>query len=355
MNIKYFRSILLVWLSLNVSAQNVQTKDGIVIGDRSQLISICTQGISDKLQVIDGLEVNSISYCACFCDNLIPNIYSWELEEAYKANDVYSILQDDDNFKIMFDCVKANMAITEEFKYEYSDLLELSPQAQKDLAIKSCITEYTDLLETEEGLTYDQIVDEEMEKFCGCMVDKLYSEGYTYAEIMDIEDENSVSFNEIMMPCLDLVMEDLIDSEDVNSYIREDIKGDKIISRVPLVEYYNLGFKVKIGISTVEKYYLLDTGASDLVIDREMERELLLEGYLTKADYIGQTEYILANDQVVKADIIQVDNITIGDYTVNNVKIAVVEEGSLLCGISFLNKFRNWEIVPNAKQLILYK
>jgi predicted aspartyl protease len=50
-----------------------------------------------------------------------------------------------------------------------------------------------------------------------------------------------------------------------------------------------------------------------------------------------------------------VDNITIGDYVLNNVVIAVIDEGSLLCGKSFLDKFKKWELDKENNFLILYK
>jgi predicted aspartyl protease len=63
----------------------------------------------------------------------------------------------------------------------------------------------------------------------------------------------------------------------------------------------------------------------------------------------------LANNQAIQGQKVKIDNITIGDYTVNNVVIAVVDEALLLCGISFLDKFKKWEIDKQNKVLILYK
>ena len=52
---------------------------------------------------------------------------------------------------------------------------------------------------------------------------------------------------------------------------------------------------------------------------------------------------------------VKVDNITIGDFTLNNVIIGIIDGGSLLCGKSFLDKFKKWEIDEKNKVLILYK
>ena len=92
-----------------------------------------------------------------------------------------------------------------------------------------------------------------------------------------------------------------------------------------------------------------------MLVDRDTERELLLNGVFKKENYLNKTEYTLANNQTVKGQKIKVDNIVIGDYTLKNVVIAVIDEGSLLCGKSFLDKFKKWEIDKQNKVLILYK
>ncbi len=76
---------------------------------------------------------------------------------------------------------------------------------------------------------------------------------------------------------------------------------------------------------------------------------------MKKEDYLSKTEYTLANNKTVKGQKIKVNNIVIGDYTLNNVIIAIIDEGSLLCGKSFLDKFKKWEIDKQNNVLILYK
>jgi len=99
----------------------------------------------------------------------------------------------------------------------------------------------------------------------------------------------------------------------------------------------------------------IDTGASDLVIDRNFERELLIIGAIDKNSYLGKSKYVLANNEEISADIIKVNNLKIGDFILNNVVIAVVEEGGMLCGKSLLDKFRNWEFNKLNNSLILFK
>lgn len=81
----------------------------------------------------------------------------------------------------------------------------------------------------------------------------------------------------------------------------------------------------------------------------------MLNGILKKENYIDKTEYVLANNQTVKGQMVKTDNVVIGDYTANNVVMAVIENGSLLCGKSFLDKFKKWELDKEKKLLILYR
>ena len=63
----------------------------------------------------------------------------------------------------------------------------------------------------------------------------------------------------------------------------------------------------------------------------------------------------MANNETVVAQNVILREIKIGDYTVKNIKAAVIDGGSLLCGQSFLDSFSKWEINKFKKVLTLYK
>ena len=327
--------------------QIVKSKDGVSIGKRSDFISACTQGADEKLMNINGLEIESYKYCACVCDNLIPTINSWEMEKAMRENKMTELFLMDKNLEILMKCLEGNYKINDDYKFDKN---ADNPELQKKIGIKNCVNEI---------INDDEIQDiwtkELAEKYCECAINKLLSAGYTYKEILQIEDENSSTFNEIAVPCVSEILNTIEGFKSSNSYNISDIKGGSYRSLVPLTDYFRKGYKVKITISGVSKYYLFDTGASDLIIDGETERELLLNGVLKRENYLNKTEYTLANNQTVKGQMVKVDNIVIGDYTLNNVVIAIIDEGSLLCGKSFLDKFKKWEIDKQNKVLILYK
>jgi clan AA aspartic protease (TIGR02281 family) len=334
-------------LTFQSTAQLVKSKDGVSLGKRSVFISSCIEAADKELININGVEIETDKYCMCVCDNLIPTINSWEMEKAAKENKMADLFLKDNNLEILMECIiDGNIKINEDYKFEYTN----DPEIQNRLAVKNCVKEIMNDPENE-GIWTQKLAEE----YCECAMDKLFSNGYTYKDIQEIEDENSESFNEIVIPCAAEVLKDQNEFKSSNTYNIHDINGGGYRSLIPLIDYLGQGYKIKITISGVTKYYLFDTGASDLIIDRDTERELLLNGVLKRENYLGKTEYTLASNEIIQAQEIKVDNITIGDYVLNNVVIAVIDEGSLLCGKSFLDKFKKWELDKENNFLILYK
>ncbi len=343
---KYLTLLCVITFTLNCSAQIIKTKDGVSIGKRSDLIASCTKGAEKELMKFNGIEIEPYKYSSCVSDNLIPTLNSWEMEKAVKENKIIDLFLEDKNLEILMSCLEGNFKVDDDYIFEDSG----NSETQRKYSIKICVKEIMDAPENNDLWTKKLA-----EEYCECAIDKLFSEGYTFKDIQEIEDENSESFNEIAMPCISLVLGDNPEFKLSNTYNINDIEGDKYRSFIPLVDYLGQGYKIKISISGVSKYYLFDTGASDLIIDRDTERELLLNGVLKREDYLGKTQYTTANNQIMEAQMVKVNNITIGDYTISNVVISVVDEGSLLCGKSFLDKFYKWEIDKQNKVLVLYK
>ena len=343
---KYWILICVITLTLNCSAQIIKSKDGVSLGKRSDLIASCIKGAKKGLMKFNGIEIESYKYCSCVSDNLIPTINWGEMEKAVKENKITDLFLEDKNLEILMNCLEGNVKIDEDYKFEDS----VDSEFQRKFNIKSCVKGIMDTPENNDIWTKKLA-----EQYCECAMDKLFSKGYTYGDILEIGDENSESFNEIAMPCISLVLEDNSEFKSSNTYNIDDIEGDKYLSFIPLVDYLGRGYKIKISISGVSKYYLFDTGASDLIIDRDTERELLLNGGLKRENYLGKTQYTTANNQIMEAQMVKVNNITIGDFTLSNVVISIVDEGSLLCGKSFLDKFYKWKIDKQNKFLVLYK
>jgi clan AA aspartic protease (TIGR02281 family) len=305
----------------------------------------CVKTSNEKIKSMQGMSFDSNKYCSCVFDELFVKMDEGELEKLQNDNSVSDFLQKEANKKIIASCFESNLELHEDLKLEqFSD-----SKTEKDNWTEACKKLITGGLDS-----FEEWDSESNDFFCECTFDRMTSKGYTYGDVLQIGDENSIAFNEIVVPCLTDVLERAKFKTSKN-YVLTDIIGNVDKSVVSLMAYLSAGFKVKITIGGVSKYFLLDTGASDIIIDGGTEKELLRLGYLKKENYLSKNEYTLADNRVVEAQTARVDNIHIGDYTVNNVVIAILEQGSLLCGVSFLDKFRKWEIDSKNKVLILYK
>ena len=228
--------------------------------------------------------------------------------------------------------------------------LDDSTGTAKKIAISTCVN----------GILEDSIKSKSwsrknVEHFCTCAVENLYAKGYSLGDIEHSPDQNNKLYNEIVVPCFNLGLKEGAKLENINRYRAGDIIGKDFSSKVFLLDYLNQGYKIKISIAGKVHYYVFDTGASDLIIDRDFERELLLSGILTKENYLGTEDYTLANGQKVKVQLVRLNNVKIGDYTVNNVITGISDGNILLCGKGFLEKFRKWEFDAENKMLTLFK
>lgn len=343
--IKFHKTFILIILFIaNKSiSQNIITKDGVSLGKRSEFISSCMKSANQEMIKFNGMEIQASKYCACVSDNLIPTLNSWEIKKAVRENKMKDLFLKDGNFEIIMKCAEGNVTFNEDFKVGESGDIEF----QKKAWIKNCRNE---IIKNDSEKIWNL---ENAENACNCMVNKLFSEGSSYNELKEIIDVNSPIFNEVALPCVVKAFDKK--NAGSNSYNINDIKGGGFMSEVKLIDYFGNGFKVKIKIGNVTKYFLFDTGSTDLTIDQDTERELLLDGYLKRENYLNKSQFELADNKTVTGQKIRLNDIKIGDYTVNNVVLTIINQGSLLCGKSFLDKFRNWELDKKNNLLILYK
>lgn len=335
--------ILLFLIQIGFS-QTVKSKDGIELGKRSDIIESCVGGAREKAMSVKGMEFNIADYCSCVCDELIPNLYFRDMEAAMKEDKLIDLFLEEENLNILLGCLDGNYTVDESYEFNAENESELTIEAAKRQCIKEIIND------PEMSATWSEDLAEE---YCSCALNKLYSEGYTYKDLMQIEDENSETFNEIAVPCVTEVL--AAKKENKNEYVLSDIIGENEVSQVELIDYLGQGYKIKLTIGGISKYFLFDTGASDLIINGDLERELLIEGIINKESYTGTQTYLMANNTEAEAQLAVINGINIGDYTVNNVKIGILKEGSLLCGKGFLDKFKKWELDKENKILTLYK
>ena len=115
-------------------------------------------------------------------------------------------------------------------------------------------------------------------------------------------------------------------------------------------------YYINASIGNIAKEFILDTGASDVLISKEYEKELINNGVLKKENYITDGLYKIADGSVIRCRRLLIPKLKIGGYTLLNVKTSVVNSGNtMLLGQSVLDRFESWKINNKLKTLELNK
>ena len=100
--------------------------------------------------------------------------------------------------------------------------------------------------------------------------------------------------------------------------------------------------------------FVLDTGASDVLIPEDVAQALTRAGKLDRSDYIGMQTYVLADGSRVPSKRIVLRELTVGGQTVSNVTASIGRSRSpALLGQSFLSKFPSWTLDNERHVLVL--
>ena len=101
--------------------------------------------------------------------------------------------------------------------------------------------------------------------------------------------------------------------------------------------------------NTLTLSFVIDTGASDVVIPADVVSTLIRTGTVAKTDFVGTASYILADGTKMPSAQFIIRELKIGNHVVRNVMSSVAPvNGALLLGQSFLSKLPPWSIdYPN--------
>jgi predicted aspartyl protease len=101
--------------------------------------------------------------------------------------------------------------------------------------------------------------------------------------------------------------------------------------------------------------FLLDTGASNIVINKTVLSDLIENGYLTRNDYTGKSMAQIADGSMVECENYKVAEIKIGINTIRNVVVSVInsEDSMLLFGMDGLNKLNVKRLNLKENEIIL--
>src|SRR5262249_32559803 len=99
--------------------------------------------------------------------------------------------------------------------------------------------------------------------------------------------------------------------------------------------------------------FLVDSGASDVVLPADVVLTLMRTGTLTEGDFIGKKKYKLGDGTVVDNDRFYLRQLKVGNHVLEHVTAAVqkFESGPLL-GQSFLSRFESWSM-DNRRHVLI--
>ena len=137
---------------------------------------------------------------------------------------------------------------------------------------------------------------------------------------------------------------------DPSNYPPKNITNSNKIE-LPIIVEGNMNF-IMVTIGNKRYKYLIDTGASDMIINSDIERNLINLGYLKESDYRKPRVYEIANGKHITLKIANLSYIKIDNNRFDNIDIAIGDENaSLLLGMSFINRF-DWKITNNTLDLL---
>ncbi len=122
---------------------------------------------------------------------------------------------------------------------------------------------------------------------------------------------------------------------------------------VPVKKQGNV-YLVEITIGGQNLIYMIDSGASEMIISSAIEKKLLEMGIIRNSDYLPSQRFTFADGRSQEFRRVKLAVVKIGPIKVENVEAAIGnEDGILLLGKSFLDKFKYWKINNDNQTLEL--
>lgn len=196
---------------------------------------------------------------------------------------------------------------------------------------------------------------------CDCIYNKVKFVPFKNGKLMDIGDPNGQYSKEVLFPCVKAAMiasapksplvNDANNPAVANTF--DDVSGPLSQQRIETSPFKGAR-KVAFSIGDHEYDGIIDSGASYLVITPDMERDLLIDGVISKASYLESITLEVADGRSVNARVVIIPTLKLGSFSVKNVEACIVPTAtSVLLGKSLLNKFRRWSVDNETSELTL--
>ena len=184
------------------------------------------------------------------------------------------------------------------------------------------------------------------EGYCGCVFDEMSAR--EDLSLADFEDLNSDAMVELQASCI----EELGLGSPAGWNAGQSAQGCVGEQRVPLL-WNGAGYQIRLTLGGTAKYILLDSGASEVIIDQRWYDDLRAEGSIRPGDYQGVEYLEIADGSTAAVERYRVSSLTIGDCVFRDFSIGVMEEGGMMCGMGLLGLFDSWTLDTRNSELIL--
>ncbi|MEL7144814.1 MAG: retropepsin-like aspartic protease [Bacteroidota bacterium] len=116
-------------------------------------------------------------------------------------------------------------------------------------------------------------------------------------------------------------------------------------------------YELKASLNDVSGHFIFDTGASGIVINGSFYDRLVRNGQLTRTDYRGDVQSVIADGSVVTGSLYNIRTLRAGNLTLRNVSVTVMPQANagMLIGQTFLAKFGKVTLDFDNSRLILEK
>lgn len=127
---------------------------------------------------------------------------------------------------------------------------------------------------------------------------------------------------------------------------------EKVAVEIPFSKDNGL-CKVKCSINGIELHFIFDTGASVVSLSDVEATFMLKNGYISKTDIIGSSNYMTASGKIEEGTIINIKKLDFGGFTLENIRASVAknQNAPLLLGQNVLGRLGKIEIDNNNQVL----
>ena len=285
-------------------------------------------------------DITAVKACDCQADKL-----DWHFTNSqYKKNtSYYSVL----NVEKM---IKEDTALSRDLDAclkNSGQLTLLQADGFKKEFVENC-------MKSIQKSTVKKLDSVKLENFCICQLNLVRSKKVSDIEMKTLNNPNSLFFYEMMYKCGNPFTEEGSNASNWNQQMANNVIGPGA-DTIHILTLNGMTY-VKVKTGSMVQFWLFDTGASDLLINTEMEQQLKEENILGNDNYLGTEVYEMANGTIDTCRRYSINNVRIGNYSVNNVQVAVTQKGKkIIVGKALLNKFRNWVLDNRDNTLILTK